>query len=239
MWSFDSNDVNEYIFIKKQLAEQVQVIQDEAEAANITHTLWINTGSAEFYFKKDVKTKADVAGLKMAGPPGGALGILQLLGASPVGMDNSEMYLSAQTGVIDGVAVVPLSDSYKLKFYEVLPYYVLTNTMMATFSTLMNSDSFAALTPKLQDVVTEAAAEAETWGLDAVAAGDADVIDTLENTSGVHVYTLPDAERQLWFDSALAPLFASMYSKMGVTADVVTEVQSIAADAKVDYAASK
>jgi len=73
--------------------------------------------------KKEVNKLEDLKGLKIRVMPGIAADTFNALGAIPVGMVTSEVYMSANRGVIDGFVSSP-SRIYEVKFYEVAKVFI-------------------------------------------------------------------------------------------------------------------
>src|SRR4029077_438900 len=85
-------------------------------------------GSRNVNLKPDrqIKTPADMAGIKLRMPPGEYWQFLgESIGANPVPVASAEVYTALQTGAIDGQDN-PLVASKLMKFYEVTTQFVLT-----------------------------------------------------------------------------------------------------------------
>lgn len=79
---------------------------------------------------KEIKTPADMAGIKLRMPGGDAWQFLgQALGANPTPMAYAEVYTGLQTGAIDGQDN-PLPNVENMKFYEVMSQIVLTSHLV-------------------------------------------------------------------------------------------------------------
>lgn len=79
---------------------------------------------------KEVKTPADLAGVKLRMPGGDAWQFLgTALGANPTPMAYAEVYTGLQTGAIDGQDN-PLPNVENMKFYEVMNQIVLTSHLV-------------------------------------------------------------------------------------------------------------
>lgn len=91
---------------------------------------YLGTRQVNLRLKRDIKTPADFAGVKLrmpAGPEWLALG--RILGVSPLPMGMPEIYLALKTGAIDGQEN-PLSILNAAKFHEVTQQVVLTSHMV-------------------------------------------------------------------------------------------------------------
>jgi TRAP-type C4-dicarboxylate transport system substrate-binding protein len=79
---------------------------------------------------KEIKTPADMAGVKLRMPGGDAWQFLgTALGANPTPMAYAEVYTGLQTGAIDGQDN-PLPNVENMKFYEVMSQIVLTSHLV-------------------------------------------------------------------------------------------------------------
>jgi TRAP-type transport system periplasmic protein len=79
---------------------------------------------------KEIKTPADMAGIKLRMPGGDAWQFLgESLGANPTPMAYAEVYTGLQTGAIDGQDN-PLPNVENMKFYEVMSQIVLTSHLV-------------------------------------------------------------------------------------------------------------
>src|SRR5690606_11476294 len=80
--------------------------------------------------EKEIKTPADMAGIKLRMPGGDAWQFLgEALGANPTPMAYAEVYTGLQTGAIDGQDN-PLPNVENMKFYEVMSQIVLTSHLV-------------------------------------------------------------------------------------------------------------
>jgi tripartite ATP-independent transporter DctP family solute receptor len=79
---------------------------------------------------KQIKTPADLAGIKLRMPPGEYWQFLgESLGANPTPVAYAELYTALQTGVVDGQDN-PLVAGRTMKFYEVTSQFVLTRHVL-------------------------------------------------------------------------------------------------------------
>jgi len=81
------------------------------------------------------------------------------MGGNPTPMDFKEVYMSLQTGVIDGQEN-PLNVIATRAFYEVQGYLVLTGHITQNQVVLISDKTFQGLTPAQQQILLAAAREA-------------------------------------------------------------------------------
>ena len=108
----------------------------------------------------EVKKPADMAKLKIRVQPTGVyLDTIKAMGGNPTPMEFKEVYMSMQTGVIDGQEN-PLNVIATRAFYEVQGYLVLTGHITQNQVVLISEKTFQALTPAQQQILVAAAREA-------------------------------------------------------------------------------
>ena len=103
---------------------------------------------------KEIRTPADMAGIKLRMPGGDAWQFLgTALGANPTPMAYAEVYTGLQTGAIDGQDN-PLPNVENMKFYEVMSQIVLSSHLVGfdllTISSKVWSDMGAERQARLQ-----------------------------------------------------------------------------------------
>ncbi len=113
---------------------------------------------------KEIKTPADLAGVKLRMPGTDAWQFLgKALGANPVPMAFTEVYTALQTGAIDGQDN-PLPTDKDLKFYEVTKQIVLTSHLVDLNYLAFSKKVWDGLTPEQQATVQKAADDAAELG---------------------------------------------------------------------------
>ena len=117
-------------------------------------------GSRNVNLKPDrqIKTPADMAGIKLRMPPGEFWQFLgESIGANPTPVAYAEVYTALQSGAIDGQDN-PLVASKLMKFYEVTTQFVMTGHVIGYDVMAMSSKIWDAMTPP-QQAAFQAAAE--------------------------------------------------------------------------------
>lgn len=149
-----------------------------------------------FWTTKPVRTLEDVKGLRMRSPGGLQTYMIEALGAEPVFMPLGEVYLSMETGVIDGIVTCPqLYYAYNLQ--EVADYAVIASFGCVAEGVIMNQDSFEKMPGDLKNVIEEVTANPFrlTGGLSVEAIDD--IMKKLAD-AGVEFYELPPDEADRW-----------------------------------------
>ncbi|MFN3614132.1 MAG: DctP family TRAP transporter solute-binding subunit [Rubrimonas sp.] len=127
-----------------------------------------------------IRTPADVAGLQMRVNNSRALGdMFSALGAAPQQLPVAELYTALETGVVDSQDH-PVAIVLSFRFNEVQKYLSLTNHAYSPLSLAMNLNRFNGLSPELQQVVLDVAADAVAMQRDLAASREADMIAELK-----------------------------------------------------------
>jgi TRAP-type mannitol/chloroaromatic compound transport system substrate-binding protein len=113
------------------------------------------------WFRKEIKSLADIKGLKFRiGGFGGK--VLAPLGAVPQNIPGGEIYQALEKGTIDAAEWVGPYDDLKLGFNKVAPYYYYPGWWEGgpQLDFFINQKAFSALSAENQAIVESAAAEA-------------------------------------------------------------------------------
>jgi TRAP-type C4-dicarboxylate transport system substrate-binding protein len=140
----------------------------------------------------EIRTPADMAGIKLRMPGGDAWQFLgQALGANPTPMAYAEVYTGLQTGAIDGQDN-PLPNVQNMKFYEVMSQIVLTSHLVGYDLLTISATAWDAMTPEQQALVQSAADAAIDWSQAEHLKQEAELAQSFE-AQGLKVYE-PDVE---------------------------------------------
>jgi TRAP-type mannitol/chloroaromatic compound transport system substrate-binding protein len=115
------------------------------------------------WFRKEIKTVADLNGLKMR--IGGFAGrVLQKLGAVPQQIAGGDIYPALEKGTIDGAEWVGPYDDEKLGFNKVAPFYYYPGWWEggAALHNFVNLDKWNSLPKTYQNILTAASHVANT-----------------------------------------------------------------------------
>jgi len=124
--------------------ENIDLIKDEHKRVHL-FSIWTNAENVLYSRVKEVRTLADVKGMKIRVPSRNAGLIVKSWGAVPVSMPVPEIYNAMQTGVIDGV-LIDSTATYAFKLAEVANYVI--TGMHASISPLalfMNRETYQSL----------------------------------------------------------------------------------------------
>jgi TRAP-type transport system periplasmic protein len=97
---------------------------------------------------KPVRTMADLKGMKILTPGAAFAPIIGSWGASPVPMDLNEVFNALSTGVVDATALTPTALLPPWRLAEISKYVTVgVSGLFNPCGSIMNKDSYAALTP--------------------------------------------------------------------------------------------
>ena len=172
------------------------------------------------WFKKEVKTAADLKGLKYR-TAGLAVDMMKELGAAPVQLAPADIVPSLERGVIDAAEFANVTDDRILGFPDVAKNYYLQSYHMANnvFELSFNKAKFDAMPAELKDAIYQAAHAANSlmsWkSMDRMST---DLLE-MQAKDGVKVMKTPQpilaAQLEAWLKvttarSAENPLFAKI-----------------------------
>jgi len=116
------------------------------------------------WFRKEIKTVADLSGLKMR--IGGIAGqVLQKVGVVPQQLAGGDIYPALEKGTIDAAEWVGPYDDEKLGFAKVAKYYYYPGFWEGgpTVHSFVNLEKWNSLPKNYQAILTNACANANTW----------------------------------------------------------------------------
>ena len=115
------------------------------------------------FSKKEVKSAADMKGLKWRAYSPATAKIAELVNAQPVTIQQAELSQALATGVVDSYMSSPAT-GYDTKTFEHLKYFADVQGWVPKNAVLVSQKAFDALDKATQAVVLKAAADAETRG---------------------------------------------------------------------------
>jgi TRAP-type C4-dicarboxylate transport system substrate-binding protein len=151
---------------------------------------------AFLWTKKPVKSLADAKGLKIRSPGGHQTNYIKAIGAEPVFMPLGDVYLSLETGTIDGlVTCVPLMLAFKL--HEVAKYGAVATFGCVSEGVIMNQKSWDNAPDDLKPIIEAVVGNpfATTQGLNQKVYKQ--MMDEVQ-AKGVTLYKLPADEQARW-----------------------------------------
>lgn len=145
------------------------------------------------WFNREIKSIADLKGLKMRIPGVGGE-VFSRAGGTAVTLPGSELYTSLQTGVIDATEWVAPYNDMALGLHEVAKYYYYPgwHEPGPTLEILVNKDAYNALPQDLQLIIEVAARYANQDMLDLYTSQNNRALQQLVNEHGVELRQFPD-----------------------------------------------
>lgn len=126
----------------------------------ILDTGYLGTRTVGLRTVHNVKSPDDLAGIKLRMPPGAAYqNLATALGATPVSMPATEVYLALKTGSIDGQDN-PLNIARDWKFNEVTGEFVMTNHLVQPVFFAISGKAWGGLSDAQKATLKSAAREA-------------------------------------------------------------------------------
>lgn len=151
-----------------------------------------------FFREKKVTTLEELKGMKIRAPGKANLAIVEALGAIPTAISTTDLYMSLDRGVIDGLCT-SAGYYYPHRLYEVTKYALLEPIGEGMNFVVMSNKAWKKLPPDLQ-VVIEETSKAYFFKNATMQ------VDNFVNKSipgikeaGIEVYTLTEAERAKWY----------------------------------------
>ena len=137
-----------------------QKLWTEFEAASgIRMMSPIYYGTRQLTTNRKVSSVAELSGMKIRVPSQeNSVAVWQTLGATPTPMNLSEVYLSLQTGVVDGQEN-PIATIVSSGFTEVCDYMNMTSHSVQSCPLFISDSAYDALDPALREILEECVAE--------------------------------------------------------------------------------
>lgn len=190
--------------------------------------LHVHAGQGIHMVDREVRSPADLDGLRMRIPTRTGAWIIEALGATPVAMPVPELPQALQTGVVDG-AFIPWEIIPPLRIQEQTEYQIEGADMArfgtTTFQVSMNADRWNSLPEEIQAAFRDAS-NREWWGQvgEIWRASDDFGINMAVNAGNTHV-TLTEDETAA-FQTALEPVvdrWIEEVSGMGIDGAALVE----------------
>lgn len=195
-------------FFDSELGAQYKQMAEEQLGVHILGPTYFGIRQVGLRGDKEIKTPADMAGIKLRMPGGDAWQFLgTALGANPTPMAYAEVYTGLQTGAIDGQDN-PLPNVENMKFNEVMDQIVLTSHLVGYDLLVISKEAWDAMSPEQQAEVQAAADAAIDFSQQEHVSREAELLEQFE-AGGLKIYE-PDVEafrthaQQMYLDSDLA-----------------------------------
>lgn len=173
------------------------------------------TESSAVHTKAKIADLDELKGMRIRTPTPAISAMLEMLGATPVGMPPTQIYESVERGVVDG-NVMPWGPVGAFKLWEVLHYHITARVNPVSMYVLMNEDRYNGLPDDIRKIIDQTSAEWLTpqWGKlwhDT----DQEAIEAAKG-NGNEIIDMPDAARASW-NERLKPVIDSYLAKEAET----------------------
>ena len=179
-------------------------------------------GVRHLILRKEVKTIDDFPKVQMR-VQGSPLHqkVFSATGLKATPMDYMEVYNAIKTGVLDGLENEP-AGLKSMKFYEVAPYYVLTNHQITTRMLGMSEKKFQSFPKDLQDAVLKAAKEASAYHRKTEVEEGESLIKEMQQKNGLKVVPFDNTEMR-----KRAMPVVEQFAKENNAADMLAKINAI------------
>jgi len=177
---------------ESDIGKEMYGLVEEKMGIKILSVGYLGTRQLNLRTDKEIKTPADLAGVKLRMPGSDTwLFLGKALGANPLPVAFGEIYTALQTGAIDGQDN-PLPTVRAAKFYEVTKQIVLTDHLVDAIFLSLAGSTWNKLDDKQKAAVMDAAKAAVTFNNENRIKEEAQLADFFKS-QGLKVYK-PDVE---------------------------------------------
>lgn len=156
----------------------------------------VGVGTHFLSTKFDVASVDDLKGKKIRVAPL-LRHFVEASGAEPITLPPSDIFLAIDRGTVDGFTW-PVADGYTRNGWQDVTENLVDEPMYRSGAGLaMNLDKWNSLTPEVQDILVEAAAEAQTFAQDWFLQNEQEQRDLMEK-AGMKTIELSDEESAKW-----------------------------------------
>ena len=174
-------------FFASDAGKEMVKMADDQLGIHIVAPVYFGARQVNLKPDKEIKTPADMAGIKLRMPGGDAWQFLgTALGANPTPMAYAEVYTGLQTGAIDGQDN-PLPNDYNMKFYEVTSQIVLTSHLIGFDLFVISKKTWDSLSADQQQKLETEVNKAIDWSTGQHVAREAELVQFFKD-KGLKVY---------------------------------------------------
>ncbi|NYF23703.1 TRAP transporter substrate-binding protein [Sporosarcina sp. JAI121] len=213
----------DHVHAEKVLDGEVgEIISKQLEDANFKNLYWVDNGAYHIATnEKPVRQFSDLKGLKLRTQENQIqIDTINAFKASATPIPFSELFLSAQQGIVDGQGN-SLAVLIPQKYYEVHKYLTVTNHMYSAGMILMNNDKFSGYPEDTQQILLEAAKEAGAYEREYVQQLEKEFKE-IAVKNGMEIIEDTDLEP---FKEAVQPIYQKYEKKFGDIHKIVAETE--------------
>ena len=191
-----------------------RMLLDKLDAKGVKGLAYWDNGFKSFSANKDIKTPADLKGLKMRIRSSKVLEAqMRALGALPQVLAFSEVYQALQTGVVDGTEN-PISNLYTQKMHEVQKHLILTEHGYLGYAVITNKKFWDGLPADIRKQLEDAMEQATRYANQIAKQENDNALEAVKKSGKTQVYVPTVAERAA-FKKATAKVHTEMESRIG------------------------
>ena len=180
----------------------LELVREVYEKFNMYYVGPVCFGTESVPSKREVRTLADLDGLKMRVPEGLQSEVFSRLGVAVTALPGSEVYTALERGVIDATDWGTLSMNQDLGFHDIAPYAIYPGFHSISCNDFaVNLDAWNALDDDLKALVTTAVRDWSRDSVQRVMLNDASAGEAAE-ASGATLVDLPQEERLKYLELA-------------------------------------
>ena len=193
---FVTDDPKIAVKVMDELMAKNPHFKKEWETQNTIYLSATTSDSYQLFTKFPITSQADLKGKKILAA--GAVGAwMEGLGATAVNAAIPNFYNMVQTGVGDGVVLIP-SGAVPIKLHEVAPHVTYVNMGAVTFGAFaVNKKRWESLPQEVRDVILPIAQEYAAENIRIVQEREKAGLELMKK-EGAKIATLPDDERKRW-----------------------------------------
>jgi TRAP-type transport system periplasmic protein len=150
---------------------------------------------------KFIRTLADFKGLKIRTPTAVVGDLLDLLGATKVGMPAPQIYEAMSQKVVDGFGM-PYEALPPFRLHEVSKYHTEVGMYTTSFAMFMNKAKYAALPADVRKVLDDTTSIKTYWRQVGESWDKTEVVNRKIVAGKSEIYVVPKEERRKWRDAA-------------------------------------
>jgi TRAP-type C4-dicarboxylate transport system substrate-binding protein len=173
------------------------------EFAEVKVLTMFTCAPANIYAKVPVRNLEDLKGLELRAS-GGVAHVLKTLGATPVGMPQSETPEALQKGVVKGAAS-SLETLKDFKYAETCRYVTIMNGPVYPFAVVMNMDKWNSLPDDVKQVMDGLGKEQAEWTGKYMDGHVTESVEWSKKTYNIEIINLSEEETARW-NELLAPI---------------------------------
>jgi len=215
---FVNNDPNIAVKVMDELMAKNPAFKKEWDSHNTVYFAATSSDSYQLFTKFPVKSLDDLKGRKILGA--GSVGPwVDGLGATFVNSGIPAMYNAIQTGVGEGVVLIP-SGAIPIKLHEVAPYVTYIDMGAVTFGGFAaNKKKWESLPQEVRDIMLPIAQEYAAENIKIVIDREQKGLERIKK-EGAKISTLDPAERKRWAEKLphLAKAWVEENEKKGLPA---------------------